>query len=122
MILVVDDDAAIRELVARVLRRAKYDVAEAGDGSEALDKLRAAPYDLVVLDLMMPVMSGYDVVHYLEQNTDAGVPCVVVMSAVAEPALGHVPSPRVHALLRKPFNLPALIDAVEECTSEHRQR
>ena len=118
-ILVVDDEPSIRALVARVLRREEYNVAEAGDGSEALEKLRAAPYDLVVLDLMMPVMSGFDVVRYLERHDDAGAPCVVVMSAAAEPALSQARSPRVHALIRKPFDLPVLVAAVEECAREH---
>lgn len=118
MILVVDDRAAIRALIVRVLRRAQYDVAEAADGREALEKLRAARYDLVVLDLMMPVMDGHDFVRYLERHDDAGAPCVVIMSAAAEPVLSRVQSPRVHALIDR-FDLPALVAAVDQCTREH---
>lgn len=121
-ILVVDDDASIRALVARVLRRAKYDVSEAGDGHEALEKLRAAPYDVMVLDLMMPVMSGFEVVRYLECHDDAGTPCVVIMSAAAQPAIEQARSPRVHALIRKPFDLFVLLAAVDECTREDAGR
>ncbi|HEY0143375.1 MAG TPA: response regulator [Thermoanaerobaculia bacterium] len=118
-VLVVDDDSAIRALVSRVLRRATYAVAEASNGLEALQKLRAEPYDTVVLDLMMPVMSGYEVVRYLETHDDAGVPCIIIMSAAAEQALEDARSANVHALIRKPFELDTLLAALEQCTREH---
>jgi CheY-like chemotaxis protein len=118
-ILVVDDDPSIRSIVARILRREEYEVGEASDGREALEKMRAGAYDAVVLDLMMPVMDGFEVVHYLERHEDAGTPCVIIMSAAVERSLQTAESPRVHALVRKPFELPTLVAAVENCTSRH---
>lgn len=117
-VLVVDDDDAIRTLISRVLLRADYDVAQAGNGSEALVKLRARRFQTVVLDLMMPVMSGFEVVEYLRTNGDAGAPCIVVVSAAGERDLQSITSPLVRSVLRKPFDLPELLAAVEKCARE----
>jgi CheY-like chemotaxis protein len=114
-VLVVDDDDAIRTLIARVLVRADFEVAQAGNGSEALAMLRAGSYRTVVLDLMMPVMSGFELVEYLRTNDDAGAPCIVVVSAAGERDLQSITSPLVRSVLRKPFDLPELLAAVEKC-------
>ena len=117
-VLVVDDDDAIRTLIARVLLRANYDVAQAANGSEALAKLRAQTFRTMVLDLMMPVMSGFEVVEYLRTHDDAGAPCIVVVSAAGERDLQSITSPLVRSVLRKPFDLPQLIAAVDKCAEE----
>lgn len=117
-VLVVDDDDAIRTLISRVLLRADFDVAQAGNGSEALAKLRARRFQTVVLDLMMPVMSGFEVVEYLRTNDDAGAPCIVVVSAAGERDLQSITSPLVRSVLRKPFDLPELLAAVEKCSRD----
>jgi CheY-like chemotaxis protein len=114
-VLVVDDDDAIRTLITRVLIRAKFEVAQAGNGNEALVKLRAQRFQTIVLDLMMPVMSGFELVDYLGQHDDAGAPCIVVVSAAGERDLQSITSPLVKSVLRKPFDLPELLDAVEKC-------
>ena len=114
-VLVVDDDDAIRTLIARVLLRAKYDVEQAGNGYEALAKLRTRRFQTVVLDLMMPMMSGFELVEYLGSHDDAGAPCVVIVSAAGERDLKTINSPLVRSVLRKPFDLPELLEAVEKC-------
>lgn len=117
-VLVVDDDDAIRTLISRVLVRADFEVAQAGNGSEALAKLRTRAYRTVVLDLMMPVMSGFELVDYLRDHDDAGAPCIVVVSAAGERDLQSITSPLVKSVLRKPFDLPELLAAVEKCATE----
>ena len=67
-ILVVDDEERIRRLVRMYLERNSFDVEEAEDGQEALDKALANPYDLIVLDLMLPSMDGRDVCASLRQQ------------------------------------------------------
>lgn len=117
-VLVVDDDDAIRTLISRVLLRADFDVAQAGNGSEALAKLRTRPFRTVVLDLMMPVMSGFELVDYLRDHDDCGAPCIVIVSAAGERDLRSITSPLVKSVLRKPFDLPELLAAVEKCAQE----
>ncbi|HEX7154841.1 MAG TPA: response regulator [Thermoanaerobaculia bacterium] len=115
-ILVVDDDDAIRTLISRVLTRDGHTVEQAANGAEALDKLRARDCRVMVLDLMMPVLSGFEVLRYLEEHDDAGTPCVIVASAAASPAVDTAKAVRcVHAVLRKPFDIDALRQAVNAC-------
>jgi CheY-like chemotaxis protein len=118
-VLVVDDDEAIRNLVVRVLRREQYETAEAVHGGEALDRLRERPFAAMVLDLMMPIMTGIEVIRYLETHDDAGAPCVIVVTAASERELQQVRSASVHAVLRKPFDLTALVAAVRDCGRQH---
>jgi CheY-like chemotaxis protein len=115
-VLVVDDDDAIRDLVVRVLRRERYETAEAVHGGEALERLRERTFAAMVLDLMMPVMTGIEVIRYLETHDDAGTPCVIVVTAASDRELRQVHSDSVHAVLRKPFEVPALIAAVRDCS------
>jgi CheY-like chemotaxis protein len=113
VILVVDDDVAIRVLVTRILRREGYETAEAANGQEALDLMRGNTYEAVVLDLMMPVMSGFELIRYLTSHEDAGSPPVIVISATSEADLKSIDSPAVHTVLRKPFDVRALVEAVQ---------
>lgn len=64
-ILVVDDDKTIRTLLLHIARRAGFDVDAAKDGIEALEMLAARQYDIAIVDLMMPRMSGYDLVQQI---------------------------------------------------------
>ena len=113
-ILVVDDDASINRLVATVLRREHYEVDTAVGGMDALSKIELTQYDVVVLDLMMPVVSGLDVLRELAIR-DPQIKCVVIMSAASRPELAKSITPNVFAALRKPFDINELITAVAGC-------
>src|SRR4051794_12204641 len=81
-ILVVEDDDAIRGLVSDVLRDDGYQVREATNGIEALEQLRSGRPDLIVLDLMMPVMDGWAFVEECRNNQYCqGVPIVVTSAS-----------------------------------------
>jgi two-component system, chemotaxis family, chemotaxis protein CheY len=110
-VLVVDDDPAIRGLVADALRGEGYTVDLAAHGREALDAMRARRPSTVVLDLMMPIMDGFAFLEacHLEQLCD-DVP-IVVISAVQD-ALRRVHDMPIHACIAKPFDLDDLIRTV----------
>src|SRR5216683_349145 len=80
-ILVVEDDDAIRGLVSEVLRDDGYDVREASNGVEALDRVREQRPDLIVLDLMMPVMDGWTFVEECRPKPGCDDVPIVVTSA-----------------------------------------
>ena len=82
-ILVVDDDPTVSDVVRRYLVRAGFDVDQAGDGLAAIAMAQARPPDLVVLDLMLPGMSGLEVCRVLRRQSD--VP-VVMLTALGEEA------------------------------------
>jgi CheY-like chemotaxis protein len=110
-VLVVDDDPAIRGLVADALREEGYIVDLAAHGREALDAMRARRPSTVVLDLMMPVMDGFSFMEacHLEQLCD-NVP-IVVISAVHD-ALQRINEIPVNACIAKPFDLDSLVRTV----------
>ena len=112
-VLIVDDDAAIRDLLIQVLHDdAGYQVAEAGNGAEALAALPAFRPDVVILDLLMPVKDGFAVLRALRENPER--PRVIVLSAIAnlhEAAYAHELG--ADAVLGKPFDIDELLHAVE---------
>ena len=67
-ILIADDMTNGRELIRTVLERAGYEVLEAADGRQALEKIHAEKPDLVILDLQMPILNGYDVLSQLRAD------------------------------------------------------
>lgn len=81
-ILVVDDDEPSRMLAARILARGGFDVDTAGSGEEALNKAASAEFDLVVLDVMMPKMDGYEVCSRLQRNPATSDVPVVMLTAL----------------------------------------
>jgi CheY-like chemotaxis protein len=113
-VLVVDDDDAVRLIVMRILARAGYTVTPAIHGSDAIQKIQGHRFDAIVLDLMMPIMDGYEVIAYMKQH-HPGQKRVIVVSAAAPRDLDKVDMAVVAAKLRKPFDLDALVAAVHDC-------
>lgn len=106
--LVVDDDAGIRILVARILSRHGYTVDTVRDGAEAIEHILQHDYDLITLDLMMPRLDGVAVVKYLTDHRPDELPKIVVMSAFGHMARESV-CPPVGRFLEKPFDIDRLI-------------
>jgi CheY-like chemotaxis protein/anti-sigma regulatory factor (Ser/Thr protein kinase) len=119
-VLVVDDDRVTRHLLQSVLEKAGYSVTTAGDGNEALERVRrkgAVAPDLILLDVWMPGMSGLDV---LDRLRDEGLqPRVVVMTSddTPETLLNALKGQALH-FMAKPIEPGALIEAVERALSK----
>ena len=115
MILVVEDDPAIRKLVSMVLRRHGYEVDLAADGLEAVLKLGVAEYDAIVLDLMMPHLDGFTFLNTFARENPERLRKVIVTSA-ASPAVIRERMERVpFSLLPKPFDIGELVQRVRAC-------
>jgi CheY-like chemotaxis protein len=110
-VLVVDDDPAIRGLVAEALRGEGYAVDLAAHGREALEAVRARRPSTVVLDLMMPVMDGFSFMEACHAEALCRDVPIVVISA-AQDALQQLDETPVHARIQKPFDLDDLIRTV----------
>ena len=81
-ILVVDDEPSIREIVSLYLKRSGYEVTTAADGQAAVDVLARQTFDLVVLDLMLPRLSGFEVCRILRRETN--VPILMLTARASE--------------------------------------
>jgi CheY-like chemotaxis protein len=121
-VLVVEDDEAIRGLLRSVLRRDGYAVAEAADGVEGLEKMREHAYDVVLLDLMMPRMNGWEVLDELARDAAEQLACVIVISAaLPKKPLHPEHESAVYAVLPKPFELDEVRRTIRQCV-EARSR
>lgn len=115
--LVVDDDPNIRKMIIAALRRDGYSFQEAANGRDALDLMRAGQPDVVVLDLMMPVLSGWDVLKEREHDPRLrGIP-VIIVSANRDPELAVAVDKGICAFLPKPFDIGALGALVRSCVT-----
>ena len=114
--LVVDDDDPIRMMLAKVVERQNFDVDTARDGVEAIERIDADGYSLILLDLMMPRIDGYGVLQHLQEHHPDKLTCTIIASAVPESEILRrfsIPVFRVHA---KPFDMAKLIEDIHECT------
>ena len=123
-VLVIDDEPTIRALVAKIVERAGLLVDSARDGAEAIELLEAHEYAVVVVDLMMPNIDGFELIDYLKRRTSER-PAVIVISAGDPGAFRQLDGAMVHSILRKPFDIDVLgdlitaaVQAAEEQASE----
>jgi DNA-binding response OmpR family regulator len=104
-VLVADDDADIRALVAFRLERAGYRVVTASDGEQALELVRAESPDLAVLDVMMPRLSGLEVTKRLRQQPEtSGLPVILLTARVQEADVALGLEAGAHEYIKKPFS------------------
>jgi two-component system cell cycle response regulator len=109
LILVVDDDSAVREHISAGLRCAGYDVQMADNGEQAVEKAHACPPSLIVLDMVMPVMDGWTFcARQRYDQTLAHIP-VVLISMVPPELLTNVPAV---GALQKPIDEDALLSLI----------
>ena len=118
-ILVVDDEAALVELVRSYLKREQYEVLTAGDGRTALDLARSSQPDLVVLDVMLPELDGIEVCRQLRQFSDAYVIMLTARAEEIDKILGLTVG--ADDYLTKPFSPRELVARIKAVLRRPRQ-
>lgn len=109
-ILIVDDEQAILDALAYTLQREGFEVVEALDGDQALAAARAQPFDLVLLDVMLPGQSGMDVCRTLRTESDIPIVMVTARDAEVDRVLGLELG--ADDYVTKPFSMPELISRI----------
>jgi DNA-binding response OmpR family regulator len=102
-ILVADDDPGIVRLMKILIEREGFSVDIARDGREALEKIERGSYALVLLDLQMPLLNGFDVIERLRGKIRR--PVVLVITAMSAAQIARLDPEVVHAVIRKPFDV-----------------
>jgi len=114
-VLVAEDDADVRALIGAVLRRSGHAIEFAADGRETIEALREGDFDVVLLDLMMPTASGFEVLAWMHRaKPGMAKRSVIVVTAMAEKDLKNLADGRVFAILRKPFDINDLQARIAE--------
>jgi excisionase family DNA binding protein len=116
-ILVVDDEASIRDLLSKTLALAEYDVDVAPDGRSALERLRLYPYDLLIADLKMPGMDGLTVIREAKR-LKADLPVIIITGYSTEASAIEAVNLGVAGYLTKPFRVPQVLAAAAKAIGE----
>jgi len=112
-VLVVDDEASIRDLLSKTLALAEYDVDTAPDGTSALDRLRAVNYDLLIADLKMPGMDGLTLIRQAKR-IKADLPVIIITGFSTESSAIEAVNLGVAGYLTKPFRVPQVLAAASK--------
>ncbi|MFH2027577.1 MAG: response regulator [Nanoarchaeota archaeon] len=108
-ILVVDDDERDRNDMVNILKEAKYSVDSASNGIDALEKVSAKKPDLILLDIKMPTLSGYDLLVLLRERLN-GTLKIVYVSILNK---NKVDLDKVDGFIQKPYDKRSLLDGVK---------
>jgi len=107
-VLVVDDEASIRDLLSKTLALADYDVDVAPDGQVALERMRLCSYDLLITDLKMPGMDGLTVIHEA-RRLHASLPVIIITGFSTEASAIEAANLGVSGYLQKPFKMSKML-------------
>lgn len=113
-VLVVDDDTSILDTVSSILSGEGYDVVSASTGQEALDAVARTKPLLILLDMRMPIMDGWEVARSIRER---GIKVPIVVMTAAESAKRWAEEVGAEGYLAKPFGLDELLDTVERFRS-----
>jgi DNA-binding response OmpR family regulator len=113
--LVVDDDNQIRALLRLVGERCGYHVDDARDGVDAMELLQTHDYSMALIDLMMPRLSGYDVLDRLRDAQKR--PKFIVVTAMTDEYVARITNDLADAIVRKPFDLTMLTAVIRAVSS-----
>lgn len=116
-ILVVDDEASIRDLLSKTLALAEYDVDVAPDGRSALERMRLYPYDLLIADLKMPGVDGLAVIREAKKYK-ADLPVIIITGFSTESSAIEAVNLGVAGYLTKPFRVPQVLAAAAKALGE----
>jgi DNA-binding NarL/FixJ family response regulator len=114
-VLIVDDDASVRESAGKVLRAENYEVVTAADGQTALERFEAGGIDLLLLDLGLPIKHGWDVFERIT-NENPLVPIIVITGQTNQYPLAVAAG--VGALMEKPLDVSQLLKTIQELLAE----
>lgn len=116
-VLIVDDEASIRDLLSKTLALAEYDVDLAPDGRTALERLRIIPYDLLITDLRMPGVDGLAVIREA-RRLKADIPVIIITGFSTEASAIEAVNLGVSGYLTKPFRVPRVLAAASKALGE----
>lgn len=114
-ILLIDDDDIIQTIVSKVLERQGYNVVKGGDGREGVEKLNLMKYDLVITDIMMPYLNGFEFIQELKAHPNGKDARIIIFSSITnEDAIRDSKSIGVDLYFAKPIVISEFTDTVNK--------
>jgi DNA-binding response OmpR family regulator len=115
-VLVIDDDRALRGLFTTLLTKKGFTVDTAGDGRVAFDQMTKHSYSVILLDLMMPDVNGFELLERMERDSPLLLKRVIVMTGAAQRQVARVNASTVWDVIRKPFDIDHLVSSAIACS------
>lgn len=115
--LVVDDDPGLQGLFSTLLGRDGFSVDCAPDGRQAFEYLKRGSYSVILLDLMMPDVNGFELLDRLERDSPSLLRRVIVMTGASQRMIEDFDRKRVWGFIRKPFDINDLMKSAKDCAS-----
>lgn len=121
-ILLADDELALRFLLTETLADEGYDITEAEDGKQAAELLQSEPFDLIILDYMMPEKTGVEVCEQLRQGTgpNRSKPVILLTAKALEKDRELAKAAGVTSYIVKPFSPLQLLEVTEQMIRDHQ--
>jgi len=119
-ILIVDDDHALQTLLNVLLTRAGFECEFLSDGKTAIDKIDAGGYAVIVLDLILPGMSGLEILDRLHASNSAALRRTIVMTGASTGIMRNVDDSLVHSVIRKPFGISDMLQLATDCAFQNQ--
>jgi CheY-like chemotaxis protein len=120
--LVVDDDVALQGLFSTLLGKNGFSVDGALTGRQAFECIRRGNYSVILLDLMMPDVNGFELLERLQRESPALLRRVIVMTGAAQRVIEDLDTSKVWGLVRKPFDVNELLTSARDCASGEPNR
>ena len=115
--LVVDDDPGLQGFFLTLLSRHGFAVDCAPNGRVAFDYLKRGSYSVILLDLMMPDVNGFELLQRLERESPNLLPRIIVMTGASQRVVESLDRTRVWGLIRKPFDIDDLLRSARACAA-----
>jgi two-component system copper resistance phosphate regulon response regulator CusR len=120
-ILVAEDDTALNALVVAWLRKGGLQAESVFDGEAAIEQLRITDYAAILLDIMMPRATGFDVIEFVKAERPEMLGRIVVMTAGGESIVARLRADSIYRLLEKPFDLREVLNTLRECAARFQR-
>ncbi|HUJ12275.1 MAG TPA: response regulator [Thermoanaerobaculia bacterium] len=120
-VLVVDDDQALRGFFTTLLSRKGFNVDVASDGRTAYDQLNRHNYSVILLDLMMPNVNGFELLERIRRDSPALLDRVIIMTGASQRAIENLDTTRVWGMIRKPFDIDQLVNSTIDCAQRRKR-
>ena len=117
--LVIDDDPALQGLFSTLLGRDGFAVHCAPNGRTAFEYIRRGSYSVILLDLMMPEVNGFELLDQLERNSPHLLDRVIIVTGASQRDMDVLGAKHVWGLIRKPFEIDELVRSARACAIGH---
>lgn len=113
--LVVDDDPGLQGLFFTLLGREGFSVFSARDGRMAFESIKRGSYSVILLDLMMPDVNGFELLDRLHRESPSLLRRIIVLTGASQAMVDRLDAARVWGVIRKPFDIDELLRATRSC-------